>query len=99
MLIDLHMITKLLGLLPWVKDPPYTFDGLGGVVFVLAYTQYVYFYLNVYTALQYVDKNVVESVLGFGGGVFAVARDVVVPVIRPAVLISAMKYLFYISSQ
>lgn len=84
------MITKLLGLLPWVKDPPYTFDGLGGVVFVLAYTQYVYFYLNVYTALQYVDKNVVESVLGFGGGVVAVARDVVVPVIRPAVLISAM---------
>ena len=34
---------------------PYSFSGLKGILFVVAYTQYVYFYLNVYVALKYVD--------------------------------------------
>lgn len=84
------ILTRLLQLLLGLDKPPWVFSGLGGILFVLAYTQYVYFYLNVYTALGYVDKTVVDSVRSFGGGWGAVARDVVFPAIRPAVLISAL---------
>lgn len=84
------IITKLLESAFHLSTPPYRFSGFGGILFVLAYTQYVYFYLNVYTALRYVDKNVVDSIRSFGGGTFAVIRDAIFPVIRPAIVISAL---------
>lgn len=84
------IITKFLEVLFHLQKAPYTFGGLSGIVFVLAYTQYIFFYLNIYTALQYIDKNMVESVLSFGGGAREVVKDVIFPVVRPAIFISSM---------
>ncbi len=84
------MVTRALGALLGADRPLLSFGGFGGIVFVITYTQYVYFYLNVYTALQYVDANVVESVRSLGGGMGRVVRDAVLPVVRPAVIVSAM---------
>ncbi len=71
-------------------DAPFSFGGFGGIVFVITYTQYVYFYLNMYTALQHVDKSVVEAVRGFGGNTMRVIKDAIFPAVRPALIISVM---------
>ena len=84
------MLTRVLEALVGAEGPVPSFGGFGGIVFVITYTQYVYFYLNVYTALQYVDANVVDSVRSLGGGAARVVRDAVLPVVRPAVIVSAM---------
>ncbi len=84
------MVTRVLGALLGAEGPVLGFGGFGGIVFVITYTQYVYFYLNIYTALQYVDASVVESVRSLGGGLGRVVRDAVLPVVRPAVIVSAM---------
>lgn len=84
------MATKALEALLGLDGPPFAFGGFAGIVFVITYTQYVYFYLNLYTALQFVDKNVVESVQSLGGGAGAVLRDAIWPVVRPAVITSAL---------
>ncbi len=84
------MATRIIQTLFNLEGPPFTFGGFWGIVFVITYTQYVYFYLNLYTALQFIDKNVVESVQSLGGGRWAILRDAIWPVIRPAVITSAL---------
>lgn len=84
------MITKLISTLFGSENALFSFGGFGGIVFVITYTQYVYFYLNIYTALQYIDQNVIESVTSLGGGFTRIIKDAILPVILPAVIISAM---------
>lgn len=76
-------------LLPFIKKP-YDFSGLKGILFVVAYTQYVYFYLNVYVALKYVDYSTVEAAKGMGASKLRVFFDVIWPVITPAVITSTI---------
>lgn len=68
--------------------PP--FAGLGGIVLVITYTQYVYFYLNLTTALSFIDANVVDSVRSLGGGPWRVFTAAIWPTVRPAVVVSAL---------
>lgn len=57
---------------------------------MVAYTQYVYFYLNVYVALKYVDYSTVEAAKGMGASKLRVFFDVIWPVITPAVITSTI---------
>lgn len=82
------ILTKAIQYLLHLERAPFQFQGLGAIVFVIAYTQYVYFYLNVYVALKYVDYSTIEAAKSMGASWIAVFRDVIWPVIRPAVLTS-----------
>lgn len=76
-------------LLPFIKNP-YNFSGLKAILFVIAYTQYVYFYLNVYIALKYVDYSTIEAARGMGASRLRIFFDVIWPVITPAVITSTI---------
>ena len=84
------IVTKAIEMLfPFIKVH-YEFSGLKGILFVVAYTQYVYFYLNVYVALKYVDYSTVEAARGMGASKIRVFFDVICPVITPAVITSTI---------
>lgn len=84
------IVTKFIEILLSFINKPYDFSGLKGILFVVAYTQYVYFYLNVYVALKYVDYSTVEAAKGMGASKLRVFFDVIWPVITPAVITSTI---------
>ncbi|WP_227830297.1 MULTISPECIES: ABC transporter permease [unclassified Clostridioides] len=84
------IVTKSIEILLSFINKPYDFSGLKGILFVVAYTQYVYFYLNVYVALKYVDYSTVEAAKGMGASRLRVFFDVIWPVITPAVITSTI---------
>lgn len=84
------MVTKAIELLLGLENPPYSFSGFPGILFVIAYTQYVYFYLNISVALKYVDYSAVEAAMSLGAGKLTVFRDVILPTIMPALITSCI---------
>lgn len=84
------IITNLLQAVLGSDAPIIPFKGFAGIVFVITYTQYVYFYLNIYSALQLVDKNVVESVRSLGGGAFRIFSAAIWPTTRSAFVYSVL---------
>lgn len=84
------LVTKALQLGLNLPDVPYQFTGFGAILFVIAYTQYVYFYLNVYVALKYLDYSQIEAARSMGASRMRVFKDVILPVIKPAVLTSTI---------
>ena len=84
------ILTKAIQYALHLEKIPYEFQGLGAIVFVITYTQYVYFYLNVYVALKYVDNSGIEAARSMGASWWKIFRDVIWPVITPAVLSSAI---------
>ena len=84
------IVTKAIEILfPFINNI-YEFRGFKGILFVIAYTQYVYFYLNVYIALKYVDYSTVEAARGMGASKLRVFIDVILPVITPAIITSTI---------
>lgn len=84
------IVTKAIEYLLGLSQAPFQFQGLGAIVFVITFTQYVYFYLNVYVALKYVDYSTIEAARSMGASWLKVFRDVIWPVIMPAVLTSCI---------
>lgn len=84
------MVTKLLEAVFGLEKAPWSFEGFGAILFVITYTQYVYFYLNVYVALKYIDYSAVEAARSLGASRLQIFTDVIWPVIRPAVITSAV---------
>lgn len=84
------VVTKGLQLLLGLQNPLWNFSGLPGILFVIAYTQYVYFYLNVSVALKYVDYSAVEAAMSLGAGKIRTFFNVILPTILPAVITSAV---------
>lgn len=84
------MATKALQMLFGLSQAPWQFKGYGAILFVIAYTQYVYFYLNVYVALKYLDYSQVEAARSLGASWGSVFRNVILPVIKPALLTSVI---------
>lgn len=84
------ILTKGIQYLFNLQQVPFNFQGLGAIVFVITYTQYVYFYLNVYVALKYVDNSAIEAARSMGASWLQIFKDVIWPVITPAVLSSVI---------
>ncbi len=84
------VLTKAIQYALQLKEAPLTFQGYGAILFVITYTQYVYFYLNVYVALKYLDYAAVEAARSLGASWMRIFRDIIWPVIRPAVLSSVV---------
>lgn len=84
------MITRAVQALFRLSGVPWQFQGFGPIVFVITYTQYVYFYLNAYVALKYVDYSAIEAARSMGASWLRIYADVIWPVITPAVLTSVI---------
>lgn len=84
------ILTKAIQYLFHLQQIPFSFQGLGAIIFVITYTQYVYFYLNIYVALKYVDNSAIEAARSMGASWIQIFKDVIWPVITPAVLSSVI---------
>ncbi|MEG1620433.1 MAG: iron ABC transporter permease [Oscillospiraceae bacterium] len=69
---------------------PYYLQGFWGILFVHAYTQYIYFYMNVSVAMSFIDSSTIESARGMGASKFHIFKTIIFPTILPAMLSSAI---------
>lgn len=93
------IITSLLCHIFHWETAPYSLRGFGGIVFVHAFTQYVHFYLQTYIALKYVDYSEIEVARGLGASKVRIFKDVILPAIKPALILSTtMTFISGISS-
>lgn len=84
------MVTKLIQTIFSMEQIPYRFSGFWGIIFVHAYTQYVYFYLNVSISLKYLDYASIEAARGLGASKLKIFKTVIFPSILPALLSSSI---------
>jgi iron(III) transport system permease protein len=73
-------VQQLLGL----ERPPWTFTGMWAIIFVHAYTMYVYVFLLVSAGLQRFDASLDEAAAGLGAGPWHRLRRVTLPLLTPA---------------
>jgi iron(III) transport system permease protein len=84
------LVTKGLEWLLGLEQAPYDFSGLPGILFVHAYTQYVYVYLGVSIAIRHLDRSLIESARNLGAGGRTIFVTIIVPCITPALIASAI---------
>ncbi len=84
------LITESIEWLFKLENEPYTFSGLQGILFVHAYTQYVYFYISVSIAIRHIDYSVLESARNLGASKTQIFTSVILPFISPALISSAL---------
>ncbi len=84
------LVTKTLQLVLGLEKAPYNFSGLPGILFVHAYTQYVYFYITVSIAIKHIDYSVIESARNLGASRTKVFTSVIWPFIAPALITSSV---------
>lgn len=83
-------ITKGIQALLDMKEAPFTIKGVTGIILVHIYTQYVYFYLNVSSALKGLDPAVEEAAYSLGASRRRVFFKVTLPLLTPALIASAL---------
>jgi iron(III) transport system permease protein len=66
------------------RDPPWTLSGGWAIVFVHAYTMYVYVYLFVAAGLEGLDSSLEEAAMGLGAGPWRRLWRVTIPLLTPA---------------
>jgi iron(III) transport system permease protein len=84
------MVTKTLETIFGLREPLYHLSGLPGILLVHAYTQYIYFYMNVSMAVKELDKSVIEASVNLGASPFMVFKSVVIPYLKPALISSSI---------
>ncbi|QZY57498.1 iron ABC transporter permease [Crassaminicella profunda] len=84
------MITKTIEILFRLNQAPYVFSGFGGILFVHAYTQYVYFYMNVSVAIKNIDYSVIEAAQNLGASKLKIFTSIILPFIKPALIASSI---------
>lgn len=77
-------VTRIVQRIIGAKDPPWTFNGISAIVFVHAYTMYVYVYLFVMAGLERVDTSLEEAAAGLGYSRWGRLRKVTLPLLTPA---------------
>lgn len=80
------MVTKGLQFLLRMESPPCTLSGLPGILFIHAYTQYVYFYITVSIAIRHMDYSVIESARSLGASRKKVFFSIILPFLKPAMI-------------
>jgi iron(III) transport system permease protein len=84
-----RVVQRLLGL----REPPWTLTGLTAVIFVHAYTMYVYVFLFVSAGLERYDTALDEAAMGLGASRAMLLRRVTLPLLTPS-LAGAMLLVF-----
>lgn len=82
-----------------IELPAYNFGGYYGIMLVHACTIYVYYYMNIYIALQYIDNSELEAAKSLGASKWNVFKDVIFPNIKYAFIRSTfMTFIIGIAS-
>src|SRR2546423_4821207 len=75
-----RMVQRLLGM----SQAPWQLRGVGAIVFVHAYTMYVYVFLFVSAGLKRFDASLDEAASGLGASTWHRLRRVTIPLLMPA---------------
>ncbi len=81
-----YAIKKLFNL----EESPYRLAGLGGILFIIAYTQYVYFYLTLSAAIRKLSPSLSEAAASLGASKIRIFFTVTLPLLRPAFISAAI---------
>lgn len=73
-----------------MAEAPWRLKGIGAIVFVHAYTMYVYVFLFVSAGLERFDATLDEAASGLGASTWQRLRSVTLPLLMPAVAGSAL---------
>jgi iron(III) transport system permease protein len=78
------VVTRAVQAVFGLRDAPWTLSGGWSIVFVHAYTMYVYVYLFVAAGLERVDGSLEEAATGLGAGTWRRLWRVTIPLLTPA---------------
>jgi iron(III) transport system permease protein len=84
------VVTRVLQRILGMQEAPWRLQGVGAIVFVHAYTMYVYVFLFVSAGLERFDATLDEAASGLGAGTWQRLRRVTLPLLMPAVAGSAL---------
>lgn len=84
------MVTKTIEGILGLESIPFKFSGLSGILLVHAYTQYIYFYMNVSVAIKELDRNIVNAAVNLGASPFRVFYSIILPYLAPALISSSI---------
>jgi iron(III) transport system permease protein len=79
------VITRVIQNVLGLERAPWTFTGIPAIIFVHAYTMYVYVFLLVSAGLERVDTTLNDAAAGLGAGAFRRLRRVTLPLLTPAI--------------
>jgi iron(III) transport system permease protein len=79
------VITRAVQDLLHLDEPPWTLNGVGAIIFVHAYTMYVYVFLFVSAGLERMDDSLDEAAAGLGASRLRRLRRVTLPLLTPAI--------------
>jgi iron(III) transport system permease protein len=87
------VVTRAVQRMLSLHEPPWTLTGLTAVIFVHAYTMYVYVFLFVSAGLERYDTTLDEAATGLGASRALLLRRVTLPLLTPS-LVGAMLLVF-----
>ena len=87
------VVTRAVQRLLGMREPPWTLTGLTAVIFVHAYTMYVYVFLFVSAGLERYDTTLDEAAMGLGASRALLLRRITLPLLTPS-LAGAMLLVF-----
>ena len=87
---DTGVITKVTQTVLGLKEVPWHLNGIGAIIFIHAYTMYVYVYLFVSAGLERYESSLDEAAVGLGAGPVRRLTRVTLPLLTPAIAGSAL---------
>lgn len=87
---DTGVITRVTQIVLGLKEVPWHLNGIGAIIFIHAYTMYVYVYLFVSAGLERYESSLDEAAIGLGAGTFRRLTRVTLPLLTPAIAGSAL---------
>jgi len=84
------LVTKTVQTLLGLKQPPFVLEGFWGILFVHAYTQYIFFYINVSAALKRFDNALIEVAQNLGASRLRIFFTVLLPMLIPALIAASV---------
>ena len=87
------VVTRVVQRMLGMREPPWTLTGLTAVIFVHAYTMYVYVFLFVSAGLERYDSTLDEAATGLGASRALLLRRITLPLLTPS-LAGAMLLVF-----
>jgi iron(III) transport system permease protein len=87
---DSGFVTRVVQEALGLSKAPWHLSGIGAIVFIHAYTMYVYVYLFVSAGLERYDTTLDEAAVGLGASLWHRLRRVTLPLLTPALAGSAL---------